>query len=207
MNKKLSVIVTAFVISLSFISNVFAENAAVELKTTLEKFDAIKGNFTQKITAPDGTLLNEGKGVLIISRPGKVIWEITEPENEKIISNGKTVWFYTPFIEQVTILDYASAIDGSPFMLLAGANEDRWNEYIISKENNKFFIKTKKNTKRSSVFILTFDKDEHLAGFTIVEASGQKSDYVFTTDTKYIKPADSIFEFKTPKGVEVDDQR
>ena len=206
MNKKL-LVAAILSISVSYIGNVFADSAVNELKTKLVKYDAIKNDFIQKISAPDGTILNEGKGSLIISRPGKVIWETIEPEKEKIISNGKTVWFYTPFIEQVMILNYTSAIEGSPFMLLAGTNEERWDEYNITKENNKFIIKKKKNADRSSSFILSFDGDDHLSTFSNVEASGQTSHYSFKTYKDYNKPADNIFEFKIPKGVEVDDQR
>ena len=207
MNKKLSVLTSIFFVSISLTTNAFAENATLELKTKLAKFDAFKSHFIQKIYSPTGALLNEGKGFLIISRPGKVIWKITEPEPEEIISDGKTVWFYTPFIDQVTILDYKTAISGSPFMLLAGAEGAQWNDYLISKEKNKFTIKNKKETTHSSTFTITFDKSEHLSAFENVEASGQRSNYTFKTDVKYTKPAASIFEFKIPKGVEVDDQR
>ena len=216
MKKKLSLLSTLLCLSFVFNANVLAtsnESAALELKAKLSKFEAIKSDFTQKIISPDGTLLNEGKGTLTISRPGKVLWEITAPEKEEIISNGKVVWFYTPFIEQVTILDYDSAIAGSAFILLAGASDETWTQYTVSKESTvsnkktKFTIKKKSKRVSKNAYIIEFDKEDHISGFSRIESSGQKSSYVFDVKRSYKKPSDSLFEFKIPKGIEVDDQR
>jgi len=201
------VLIISFLFMNNAVAKRVAQRAAMQLKEKLTKFDAIKGDFTQKIISPNGTLLKQGKGTLIISRPGKVIWEASAPDNEKIISNGKTVWFYTPFVEQVSIMDYSTAIKGSPFMLLAGANDKIWSKYLVSKENNKFTIKNKEKSASKISYIVTFDKSDHIKEFSRIESSGQRSTYIFNVDADYKKPSDKLFEFKVPKGVEVDDQR
>ncbi|MCK5819892.1 MAG: outer membrane lipoprotein chaperone LolA [Psychromonas sp.] len=207
MKKKSSRFFCVLLISFLSLNNAVAQSAAMQLKEKLTKFDAMKSDFTQKIISSNGTLLKQGKGTLIISRPGKVIWEASAPDKEKIISNGKTVWFYTPFVEQVSIMNYSLAIKGSPFMLLAGANAKIWSQYIVLKENNKFTIKDKTRSSNKNIYIVTFDKTDNIKEFSRIEPSGQRSSYVFNVDTSYKKPSDKLFEFKIPKGVEVDDQR
>jgi outer membrane lipoprotein carrier protein len=208
MKNKSSLFSCALLISFLFMNNAVAQSVAMQLKEKLTKFDAIKSDFTQKIISPKGKLLKQGKGTLIISRPGKVIWEASAPDKEKIVSNGKTVWFYTPFVEQVSIMDYSTAIKGSPFMLLAGVNDKIWSKYIVSEENGKFTIKNKKNSSPNKIiYIVTFDKKDNIKEFSRIESSGQRSTYIFNVEAGYKKPSDKLFEFKIPKGVEVDDQR
>lgn len=207
MKKKSSLFFYTLFISFLFMDNAVAQSAAMQLKDKLAKFDAMKSDFTQKIISSNGSLLKQGKGTLIISRPGKVIWEASAPDKEKIVSNGKTVWFYTPFVEQVSIMNYTKAIKGSPFMLLAGANAKTWSQYIVLKENNKFTIKDKKRSSNKNIYIVTFDKTDNIKEFSRIEPSGQRSSYIFNVDTSYTKPSSKLFNFKIPKGVEVDDQR
>ena len=137
--KKFTAVIFTLLIGLLSVT-VNAATDAQLLKQKLAKFSIINAEFSQRVSSPEGKILNESSGTLAISRPGKFRWEVTSPEQELIVSDGKTMWMYSPFIEQVTLLNLSGAIAGTPFLLLSGANESQWANYQVTKSNKQFKV-------------------------------------------------------------------
>jgi outer membrane lipoprotein carrier protein len=179
---------------------------AQQLKDKLAIFDQINATFVQRVTSSEGKLLNESNGEMNISRPGKFYWQMTMPDEDLIVSNGKIIWYYSPFIEQVTLINFDDAIIGTPFALLAGASEKQWADYVVTKKGNKFSV-TNPGQVQTSTFIFEFDKNNNISKFVVIEEQGQRSEFLLN-HKNIVTPIDpTMFEFKIPVGVEVDDQR
>ncbi len=43
-----------------------------------------------------------GRGDLWVKRPNLFNWHMTQPDESVLVSDGKTLWFYNPFVEQAT---------------------------------------------------------------------------------------------------------
>ena len=43
-----------------------------------------------------------GEGELWVKRPNLFNWHMTSPDESVLVSDGQTLWFYNPFVEQVT---------------------------------------------------------------------------------------------------------
>lgn len=179
---------------------------AQQLKDKLALFEQISATFEQRVTSPEGKLLNESSGEMSISRPGKFLWQVEIPEEELIVSNGITIWYYSPFIEQVTLIDFADAIDGTPFALLAGASEKQWGDYVVTKKQNVFNVTNPKQAQSAS-FIFEFNSKNYIDKFVVIESQGQRSEFVLKHKSVNNPFEVSLFEFDIPEGVEVDDQR
>ncbi len=74
------------------------------LKRIREKFrrpESWSGYFTQTTTYADSNETAVASGKILIQGPDKMRWEYREPEKQLLVSDGKTVWYYTPDLNQV----------------------------------------------------------------------------------------------------------
>jgi outer membrane lipoprotein carrier protein len=71
----------------------------------------------------NGRKPQQSSGVVAISRPGKLRWDIQKPFPQLVVGDGEKIWIYDPELKQVTVRKAGQAISGSPAALLAGSNE------------------------------------------------------------------------------------
>ncbi len=62
---------------------------------------AYVGTFTQKTTYADSNETTFSSGRIWIQGPDKMRWEYQLPEKQLLVSDGKTLWYYTPDLNQV----------------------------------------------------------------------------------------------------------
>ncbi|EAR56359.1 hypothetical outer membrane lipoprotein carrier protein [Photobacterium sp. SKA34] len=123
-----------------------------------------------------------------------------------LVSDGKTVWYYSPFVEQVTAMWLKDATEQTPFVLLTRNNEKDWSRYNVKQLADTFTLTPKDKTSSMDEFIVTVSKDGQVRNFSVVENDGQRSNYTLSKFTR-TTPAADLFKFTPPKGVELDDQR
>lgn len=182
-------------------------SAKEQLVTRLSKISTLASDFTQKVLDEEGTLLQEGSGNLLIQKPNKVRWHTQSPEESLIISDGETLWFYDPFIEQVSAHNLSDAIANTPIMMLTSNDEMIWNDYNISQSGETSFIIVAKDAN-SQVKSLAIDFSEAgLSAFTISDSTGQQSIITLKNIAEGATPDAKLFSFEIPEGVYLDDQR
>lgn len=204
---KKMLVVISILLSSVLSSVVLAATDAELLKEKLAKFSVINAEFSQRVSSPEGKILDDSRGTLAISRPGKFRWEVLTPEEELIVSDGQTMWLYSPFIEQVSLLNLSDAIQGTPFILLSGANESQWANYQVKKVNDQFKVKNISGTTQERSFIFEFNKLGQVSKFVVIEALGQRSEFKLAHKAIAKPWSSAFFDFKIPVGVEIDDQR
>ena len=82
-----------------------------------------RANFEQKVFDRGGKLVQESKGTLAFSRPGKFRWSYEKPFAQLIVGDGIRVWVYDPDLQQVTVKRVDQVMTSTPAALLAGNNE------------------------------------------------------------------------------------
>ena len=82
-----------------------------------------RGDFEQKIFDRNLKLLQESRGPLAFSRPGKFRWNYVRPYAQLIVGDGSRVWIYDEDLKQVTVRKLDQALGSTPAALLAGNNE------------------------------------------------------------------------------------
>lgn len=101
-----------------------AEAGAVDqLHRFLQETRTLKAEFAQAVMARNGRKPQESSGVLAISRPGKLRWEIQKPYPQLVVGDGEKIWIHDPELQQVTVRKAGQAIGGSPAALLSGNND------------------------------------------------------------------------------------
>lgn len=192
-------------IALLFVAPVVFATQQKELSFRLSKLDTFTASFDQIVTSPEGQVISKGKGTLAVKRPNLFKWETKTPDENLLISDGKTLWYFTPFIEQVTAMWLEDAISQTPFVLLTRNNEKDWENYDV-KQIGDLFKLSPKGKDSQGVFILNVLKDGRLTEFSVIEQDGQKSRFKFK-NVRNTPLKDLMFTFTVPKGVELDDQR
>lgn len=202
--KKTALKMTAL-LSVVFSSSVWA-GPAEELQTRLQKVNSFSAEFTQNVSSATGDQVQQGSGKIQIKRPNLFRMDNKTPQETQIISDGKTLWFYDPFVEQVTANWVTDAVNNTPFVLLTSNEKAHWNQYSVEQKGETFVLKPKAKNSNIKQFDVRIDAEGVLKGFSTIEKDGQSNLYILRNITND-NLSNDLFQFKMPKGVEFDDQR
>ncbi|KLN66288.1 outer membrane lipoprotein chaperone LolA [Vibrio sp. VPAP30] len=177
-----------------------------ELSLRLQKNEGFSADFSQQLISPEGDVVMEGEGNVEIARPSLFRWTTTTPDENVLVSDGKSLWYYSPFIEQVSIYWQEQATEQTPFVLLTRNRASDWDNYNVEQNGDIFTLTPSAVDSNQGQFKLKIDAKGAVQGFSVVEQDGQQSNFVFN-NIDLSKPKAERFTFVVPKGVEVDDQR
>ncbi|PMI74935.1 outer membrane lipoprotein carrier protein LolA, partial [Vibrio splendidus] len=133
-------------------------------------------------------------------------WETTFPDENVLVSDGQSLWYYSPFIEQVSIYWQEQATSQTPFVLLTRNQESDWDNYNVAQTGNQFTLTPTAVDSNQGDFQIKITEKGIVQGFNVIEQDGQKGEFTFS-NVDLGKPAADRFTFVAPEGVEVDDQR
>lgn len=191
------------VVGFLFSNLVLALTPAQDLKTRLNKISGFSANFTQEVISPEKEVLVAGQGQIWLSRPNLFRWHTQTPDENILVSDGKTLWYYNPFIEQVTATWLEDSTNQTPFVLIVRNNDSDWNKYNIEQQGNQFTLDAKDNMP---TFVIDVTKDGTIKQLSLIEQDGQQSIFNLI-DFKVELPERDLFDIELPEGVEIDDQR
>lgn len=185
--------------------------AKIELMAKLANLNHFSAKFEQEVQSESGDILEQSSGELAISKPNLANWHTAEPDELLIVSDGENVWFYNPWIEQVSVYSLSAAIAQTPILLLTSQDEAMWQEYsVINNEDNSFVITAKDVNSQIKSLTLLFDANKaggKLKQFSFLDATGQLSHIKLSNFDDRTIPDESLFNFVVPEGVQIDDQR
>lgn len=189
----------------------FTLESKTMLMNKLANIKHFSADFDQQILDENGSELQKGSGTLTVSKPNLVHWETKTPDESLIVSDGTDLWFYDPFVEQVSVYPLKNAIANTPILLITNNDPTLWQAYDVARVNEfTFSIHAKDENARVKTLELSFSKQDNnssLTGFTILDATGQLSVISLTHLVPDQQPSSALFEFIVPEGVYVDDQR
>jgi outer membrane lipoprotein carrier protein len=173
---------------------------------TLEFFSA---DFKQQVLDTEGNELQNAFGTIVVKKPNLVHWNTAEPDETLIVSDGSTLWYFNPFIEQVTAYLLDKVLMNTPILLLTSSDPTLWQHYSVSSmDENNYLIHANDNNAQVKTLELRFNNGSNeLDSFTILDATGQLSIFKLSKFDKDNVPKNSLFVFETPESVELDDQR
>lgn len=181
-------------------------DARSDLQQRLGKVKYFQADFTQSVVTAEGVKAQESRGQLWIQRPNLFRWETRSPDESVLISDGTTLWFYNPLVEQATANWLNSATNNTPFILITRNNRSDWDQYQIKQNGDDFQLSPKNQRGNLRQFDLTVDKVGTIKKFTAIEQDGQRS--IYTLNNAKNSVIDSAkFRFVLPKGSTLDDQR
>ena len=181
-------------------------NADIELQNRLNKVSVLSADFAQTVMSANGSNVQQGNGKLRIKRPNLFRMDTKSPQETQIIADGKTLWFYDPFVEQVMANWVKDAVNNTPFVLLTSNDKSHWAQYTVEQKDDRFVLKPKAKNSNIKQFDIRIDPNGVLKGFSTIEKDGQSNQYILRNITNQNLDG-SLFKFTVPKGIELDDQR
>ena len=165
-----------------------------------------RGEFEQKIFDHNRKLLQESRGVLAFSRPGKFRWTYVKPYAQLIVGDGSRVWIYDEDLKQVTVKKLDQALGSTPAALLAGNNE-AMRAFRLSDKGAKDGLEWLEALPRDKEG--SFEKIRMAFGSSglkvmeLVDSFGQTTVLRFTALERNPKLDPGLFRFSPPKGADV----
>ncbi|WP_440876743.1 outer membrane lipoprotein chaperone LolA [Thalassotalea sp. PLHSN55] len=173
----------------------------------LDKINYLTANFSQKVFDEEGNALQEGTGEFVLSKPNKVRWHTQTPDETLIVSDGDTLWFFDPFIEQASAHTLANAIANTPILLLTNNDKSLWNNFEVKQIQTDAFEVLAKDVNSQVKSLSLYFTDDKISIIKIKDSTGQLSTINLTDVNISEMPEPSLFQFSLPEGVELDDQR
>jgi outer membrane lipoprotein carrier protein len=183
------------------------------LEATYGKINDLRAEFTQ--VAHNRSLGQDIKaqGVVYFKKGGKMRWEYTSPSPQQIVSDGTSLWVYTPELNQVNKGNAPKALAGPAGSFLAGLGRVR-NEFSVRFMNPAAKLDaagrpvldlTPKNpTPLLTRLVLSVDPKDYLVRQAVLYDQFENTVTMnFTKIVTNAGVADSLFIFTPPAGAVV----
>jgi len=183
-----------------------------EIQTRYEKTNDFEATFVQEYTGKGVRQSSRGEGKVYFKKKGMMRWDYTTP-NQKLVSDGHTLWYYQPEEKQVLVSDVSSVLkERTPLAFLAGEgnlgrdfNFLNLSESAFQKEETYVIeLAPKEPIVTLSKLTLTVDKKS----YTVLQADvfdglGNVTRTRFMDVKMNVGVSNSFFQFVAPPGTEV----
>jgi outer membrane lipoprotein carrier protein len=183
-----------------------------EIQSRYEKTNDFEAHFIQEYIGKVMKQPNRGEGKVYFKKRGMMRWDYTVP-NQKLLSDGHTLWYYQPEEKQVLVSDVSKVLkEKTPLAFLAGEgnlNQDfnilNLNESVSQKEDNYVVeLVPKESLATLSKLMLTVDKKTYTVLQTdVFDGLGNVTRTRFIDIKTNTGLPNSFFHFSIPPGTEV----
>lgn len=204
-----------FLFHLTFVpmaSGASGQEVLAEIQRRYENTNDFEAGFLQEYIGKVMKQSHRGEGKVFFKKKGMMRWDYRIP-NQKIISNGKTLWYYQPEEKQVFVSDVSKVIkEKTPLAFLSGEGE-------LSRDFKLFSFNESASQKEDHYVLELVPKEPHAALSKLSLAVDKKTYFVVQADifdglgnvtrTRFtdIKTNANLpgflFDFVIPPGVEV----
>lgn len=117
---RLLVVVAVLFVPPAFASAPALDDVVRSLEASYGKISDLKADFVQTSFNKSLNSTIPAKGIVSLKKGGKLRWEYSEPTPQVIVSDGKTLWVFTPSLNQVNMGPAPEALAGPAGSFLAG---------------------------------------------------------------------------------------
>jgi outer membrane lipoprotein carrier protein len=205
-----------FILSvLVFTTEVFGisgQTVLAEIQKRYESTNDLEAGFLQEYIGKVMKRPQRGEGKVFLKKKGMMRWDYRVP-NQKLISNGLTLWYFQPEENQVFVSDVSKVIkDKTPLAFLAGEgdlSQDfkllNFNESISQKEEN-FVLELVPEEPDAALSKLTLTVDKktyYVVQADVFDGLGNVTRTRFIDIKTNVGLSNSFFQFTIPPGAEV----
>lgn len=183
----------------------WSADAPAQLRQFVDKVASATGNFTQQTTG-QGRSKPQQDGQFAFQRPGKFRWDVKQPYEQLVVSDGATVYQYDPDLAQVTQRTVDKSIGASPAAILFGSGSLDASFTISALPDNDGLQWLRAKPRSSDAGFTYVDigfRNDLPARLQLLDSFGQTT----RIDLSNIKANPSLpaaeFKFVPPKGVDV----
>ncbi|MDR9441036.1 MAG: outer membrane lipoprotein chaperone LolA [Halomonas sp.] len=203
---RLKKILAALTMTLAVPMTALASEGAERLADILEPLESYVADFEQQILDGSGQRLQEARGRMWLSRPGKFRWEVDAPYAQLVVSAGEEVTLYDPDLEQATVQPLDQRVTHTPALLLSGSADELTTSYDVTRRqqgsSETFTLVPKDPDTLFEELQMTF-RGEALDLLQMTDSTGQRTAIEFDNVRMNEPLDDSRFTFEIPEGTDV----
>ncbi|MEZ4753426.1 MAG: outer membrane lipoprotein carrier protein LolA [Bdellovibrionota bacterium] len=191
-----------------------AAEKLAEVQTSYSKINGVSAGFVQTSFLAALEMSELSRGNVWFSKPGKMKWHYSEPEEQVFIINKDSLWLYQPEDNQVLVDNLeAMLLSDLPVSFLLGIGDigKQFNieESCKSTDGYIFTLKGKNKADDSleSFKLLVEGSTYYPIGASIKDISGNITSIIFDKPNYSEQLASSNFEIDFPSGTDVYDRR
>ena len=182
-----------------------------ELVSTLSQSTTMQAEVEQLILSQDGREIQALQGEIAMQKPDRLFWHVSEPYEELMISDGISLWYYEPDLEQVSIQDFPNDIENNPILLLNDDLQALADVYEVSMgyvddEIKQYVLLPLLASSAYERFSLTFSGAD-LVQMQFESSVGQLTSFSFTNIINNQTLDAALFHFEIPADIEIIDSR
>ena len=191
------------------------DDLTVSIQNQYEKTADLKAHFIQEATLKSTGRTEREEGIVYFKKPKKMLWDYVKPQSKKLVLNPKTAWLFVPEDNMVYIQDSKNLFtSGQAIRFLSGIGRLR-DEFSIKyaqpdhdASGNYLLEMTPKDSADSTGGVRNLLVSVEKNTFVIIkctfrDAFGNKTVISFTDIKTNNSLPDSLFTFKPPAGVEI----
>lgn len=199
--------------------SVTVNEVATKVQGVYEKAQNYRAHFVQEVTLKTIDKVERDEGTVSFKKPGKMRWEYRkgagQPVLQLIVTNGETIWFYTPAEKQVLMDKIDRAFSSQAAMNFLSGMGNLKEEFTVKLakdkgvvDKDKYYLldlKPKKAPKDlTGRLMVAVSKDTYRVDQALIDDQfGNRTRITFNNVEINADLPDSLFTFEVPKGVEV----
>ena len=190
--------------------------SAVDLAAAVQKRYATVRDFSADFVHSyrGGVLRTEAveRGTVVVKKPGKMRWEYRTPERKLFVSDGTRMYAYIPEDRQVTVSSVPTGDHASTSALFLAGRGDLNRDFRPSLDTGvdapagtvALKLTPAKPEAEYDWLVLVLDRTSlQIRQLITADAQGGRSTFVFSNLRENTNPADQVFAFTIPRGVDV----
>lgn len=205
MNKMMTATVAATLLTLAVPLHALAD-AGSELSQRLKAMKTLQSEFTQTSQLSKGSKSDVVIGSLAAQKPGLFRWEVRQPYQQLIVSDGKEVRVHDPDLQQMTIRPLGQEWGQTPALLFSGDVRALTKQFSIRQQNvgalTEFVLTPKAKDSVFASVSLQFKGQQPFA-MNLHDSLGQKTHIEFRKPRLNAAIAASQFRFVPPAGTDI----
>lgn len=193
-----------------------ANAGGLETVQTIQEYygslTTLSATFEQNLSHKESGAIEHRSGNLSFKKPLNIFWQTVTPQKELWIGTEKELWDYLP--EEEVAYRYSSAVlkqSGGIFGLLTGQTSLEDEYTIKSVKNEKDLVKLLLLPKEPSMqlveALIWVEPEGAIRRILCKDFYGNTNEILLSNLKKNLELKQSLFNFKAPKGVDVEDLR
>ncbi|MFT3741516.1 MAG: outer membrane lipoprotein chaperone LolA [Gammaproteobacteria bacterium] len=168
----------------------------------LAGFKTLTAQFEQVVSAGNGHPAQKSYGTMAIERPDHFRWQVTQPQPQLLIADGKHLWIYDEDLRQATRQKLDTRNTNSPASLLSGSVQDLADRFNVTQTGPTYKLVPKQASDLFASVELTFSQGI-LTHMRLLDSLGNQTDFYFNQVQLDKKLNPGLFKFTAPRGVEI----
>ncbi|HUP04376.1 MAG TPA: outer membrane lipoprotein chaperone LolA [Bryobacteraceae bacterium] len=174
------------------------------------KAKTLQVSFNEAYT-PKGKAPRAEGGLLMLRKPGRMRWEYSQPKGKLFVSDGKSLWLYTPDANRAERMPLKDSEDmHAPLAFLLGRLkfDKDFQNLKGSQEGGLTRVTAQPKTDNLPYTAVEFvvSPDSQIREVKVTGFDDSILDFHFQGETLNPSLDDKLFEYKAPPGVEVVDE-